>query len=68
MIIEDLVVYLLVIYVFGFIGCLEFDSVFNWVGMIFKVVFIVIDVDVIKMYVCMGIGVGVIVSMVVDKK
>lgn len=36
--------------------------------MIFKVVFIVIDVDVIKMYVCMGIGVGVIVSMVVDKK
>lgn len=64
--IEELVQYLLVIYIFGFIGCFELDIVFNCVGLMLCIVFIVIDVDVIKIYVCLGLGVGVIVSMVVD--
>lgn len=64
--IEVLVQYLLVMYIFGFIGCFELDIVFNCVGLMLWIVFIVIDVDVIKMYVRLGLGVGVIVSMVVD--
>lgn len=54
------------IYIFGFIGCLELDIVFNCVGLMLCIVFMVMDVDVIKIYVWLGLGVGVIVSMVVD--
>ncbi|BCK03494.1 MULTISPECIES: HTH-type transcriptional regulator CysB [Vibrio] len=66
--IEDLAAYPLVTYVFGFTGRSELDSAFNRVGMAPKVVFTATDADVIKTYVRMGIGVGVIASMAVDKK
>ncbi len=66
--IEDLAAYPLVTYVFGFTGRSELDSAFNRVGMTPKVVFTATDADVIKTYVRMGIGVGVIASMAVDKK
>lgn len=66
--IGDLAAYPLVTYVFGFTGRSELDSAFNRVGMAPKVVFTATDADVIKTYVRMGIGVGVIASMAVDKK
>lgn len=68
LILEVLVEQLIVIYVFGFIGCFKFDEVFSQCGLVFKVVFIVVDVDVIKIYVWLGLGVGIVVYMVVDLK
>jgi LysR family cys regulon transcriptional activator len=65
--IQDLAAYPLVTYVFGFTGRSELDAAFNRVGLQPKVVFTATDTDVIKTYVRMGIGVGVIASMAVDK-
>lgn len=64
--IEDLASYPLVTYVFGFTGRSELDTAFNKVGLTPKVVFTATDADVIKTYVRMGIGVGVIASMAMD--
>ncbi|MFY2508141.1 HTH-type transcriptional regulator CysB [Vibrio pectenicida] len=64
--IEDLASYPLVTYVFGFTGRSELDEAFNKVGLNPKVVFTATDADVIKTYVRMGIGVGVIASMAMD--
>jgi LysR family cys regulon transcriptional activator len=66
--IEDLAGYSLVTYVFGFTGRSELDTAFNKVGLTPKVVFTATDADVIKTYVRMGIGVGVIASMAIDKE
>lgn len=65
--IEDVAVYPLVTYVFGFTGRSELDTAFNKVGLTPKVVFTATDADVIKTYVRMGIGIGVIASMAMDK-
>ena len=64
--IEDLAAYSLVTYVFGFTGRSELDTAFNKVGLTPRVVFTATDADVIKTYVRMGIGVGVIASMAID--
>lgn len=64
--IEELAQYPLITYVFGFTGRSELDSAFNRVGLIPKVVFTATDADVIKTYVRIGIGVGVIASMAMD--
>ncbi|BEI22687.1 HTH-type transcriptional regulator CysB [Vibrio fluvialis] len=64
--VEDLAPYPLVTYVFGFTGRSELDSAFNRVGLSPQVVFTATDADVIKTYVRMGIGVGVIASMAMD--
>ena len=65
--IEDLASYPLVTYVFGFTGRSELDTAFNKVGLTPKVkVFTATDADVIKTYVRMGIGVGVIAGMAMD--
>ncbi|GLT19775.1 transcriptional regulator CysB [Vibrio zhanjiangensis] len=66
--IEDLASYPLVTYVFGFTGRSELDTAFNKVGLTPKVVFTATDADVIKTYVRMGIGVGVIASMAIDNE
>jgi LysR family transcriptional regulator, cys regulon transcriptional activator len=65
--IEDIATFPLVTYVFGFTGRSELDVAFNRVGLTPKVVFTATDTDVIKTYVRMGIGVGVISSMSVDQ-
>ncbi|MCG3760021.1 HTH-type transcriptional regulator CysB [Vibrio cincinnatiensis] len=65
--IEDIAAYPLVTYVFGFTGRSELDTAFNRVGLHPRVVFTATDADVIKTYVRMGIGVGVIASMAIDK-
>ncbi|BAX52617.1 HTH-type transcriptional regulator CysB [Photobacterium damselae subsp. piscicida] len=64
--IHDLANYSLVTYVFGFTGRSELDSAFNRAGLIPKIVFTATDADVIKTYVRLGIGVGVIASMAMD--
>ena len=64
--IRDLAAYSLVTYVFGFTGRSELDTAFNREGLTPKVVFTATDADVIKTYVRMGIGVGVIASMAFD--
>ncbi|MDN3610541.1 HTH-type transcriptional regulator CysB [Vibrio ostreicida] len=66
--IEDLAAYPIVTYVFGFTGRSELDAAFNKVGLTPRVVFTATDADVIKTYVRMGIGVGVIASMAIDKE
>jgi LysR family cys regulon transcriptional activator len=65
--IEELAAYPLVTYVFGFTGRSELDTAFNRVGLTPRVVFTATDADVIKTYVKMGIGVGVIASMAINK-
>ncbi|WP_122032983.1 HTH-type transcriptional regulator CysB [Aliivibrio sp. EL58] len=64
--IEDLAAYDLVTYVFGFTGRSALDSAFNKAGLKPKIVFTATDADVIKTYVRLGIGVGVIASMAMD--
>ncbi|MDB1124379.1 HTH-type transcriptional regulator CysB [Vibrio algarum] len=65
--IEDLAAYSLVTYVFGFTGRSELDTAFDTAGLTPKIVFTATDADVIKTYVRMGIGVGVIASMAIDQ-
>ncbi|SHF69899.1 HTH-type transcriptional regulator CysB [Vibrio gazogenes] len=65
--IEELATYPLVTYVFGFTGRSELDMAFDQVGLTPRVVFTATDADVIKTYVRIGMGVGVIASMAVDK-
>ncbi len=64
--IHDLAAYSLVTYVFGFTGRSELDSAFNRSGLTPRIVFTATDADVIKTYVRLGIGVGVIASMAMD--
>ncbi|MHA6613398.1 HTH-type transcriptional regulator CysB [Photobacterium damselae] len=64
--IHDLANYSLVTYVFGFTGRSELDSAFNRAGLTPKIVFTATDADVIKTYIRLGIGVGVIASMAMD--
>lgn len=64
--IADLAEYSLVTYVFGFTGRSELDTAFNKAGFEPKVVFTATDADVIKTYVRLGIGIGVLASMAVD--
>ncbi|SHO58855.1 HTH-type transcriptional regulator CysB [Vibrio quintilis] len=66
--IEELSTYPLVTYVFGFTGRSELDMAFNQVGRVPRVVFTATDADVIKTYVRIGVGVGVIASMAFDEE
>ncbi|KAB2823650.1 HTH-type transcriptional regulator CysB [Aliivibrio finisterrensis] len=66
--IEDLAAFDLVTYVFGFTGRSALDSAFNKAGLKPKIVFTATDADVIKTYVRLGIGVGVIASMAIDQE
>ena len=66
MTIEELAQYPLVTYTFGFTGRSELDSAFGRAGLEPRIVFTATDADVIKTYVKMGLGVGVIASMAID--
>ncbi|RQW63233.1 HTH-type transcriptional regulator CysB [Vibrio viridaestus] len=66
--IEDIAAFPLVTYVFGFTGRSELDNAFRRAGLNPKVAFTATDADVIKTYVKMGMGVGVIASMAVDRE
>lgn len=54
-------------YTFGFTGRSELDTAFNRAGLTPRIVFTATDADVIKTYVRLGLGVGVIASMAVDR-
>lgn len=64
--IQDIAKYSLVTYVFGFTGRSELDSAFEKAGAEPKIAFTATDADVIKTYVRLGVGVGVIASMAID--
>lgn len=63
---EELAEYPIVTYVFGFTGRSQLDDAFNAEGYVPKVVFTAADADVIKTYVKLGIGVGIVASMAFD--
>lgn len=56
----------IVTYVFGFTGRSQLDKAFNRAGLTPKVVFTASDADVIKTYVKLGLGVGIVASMAHD--
>lgn len=66
--IEDVAQHPIVTYVFGFTGRSELDRAFAAKGLEPKIVFTATDADVIKTYVRLGLGVGVIASMAMDKE
>lgn len=66
--IEDVAKYSLVTYVFGFTGRSELDAAFEKAGVEPKIAFTATDADVIKTYVRLGVGIGVIASMAIDSK
>jgi len=63
---EGLAEYPIVTYVFGFTGRSQLDDAFDEKGYEPKVVFTAADADVIKTYVKLGIGVGIVASMAFD--
>lgn len=63
---EDLATVPLVTYTFGFTGRGQLDQAFKQRGLEPRVVFTAVDSDVIKTYVRLGLGVGIIASMAVD--
>lgn len=64
--IEDLANYPIVTYTQGVTGRSELDAAFSQAGLTPKIVFTATDADIIKTYVRLGVGVGIIASMSVD--
>jgi LysR family cys regulon transcriptional activator len=63
---EDVAAYPIVTYVFGFTGRSRLDEAFQEKGLTPRVVFTATDADVIKTYVKLGLGIGIIARMAVD--
>ncbi|MBU2865206.1 HTH-type transcriptional regulator CysB [Reinekea marina] len=63
---EDVAAFPLVTYVFGFTGRSKLDDAFIAQDLKPKVVFTATDADVIKTYVRLGLGVGILAHMAVD--
>ncbi|MAL97877.1 MAG: HTH-type transcriptional regulator CysB [Alteromonadaceae bacterium] len=59
--------YPLITYVFGFTGRSKLDEAFAAAGLTPKVVFTAADADVIKTYVRLGLGVGIVAQMAVGE-
>ena len=59
----DIAAFPLVTYVFGFTGRSKLDDAFNQQGLAPQVVFTAADADVIKTYVKLGLGVGILAKM-----
>lgn len=64
--IEDVAKYPIVTYVFGFTGRSKLDEAFLEHGLAPKVVFTAADADVIKTYVRLGLGIGIVAKMAYD--
>lgn len=65
---EDVANFPIVTYVFGFTGRSKLDEAFMHHGLAPKVVFTATDADVIKTYVRLGLGIGIIAQMAYDKE
>jgi LysR family transcriptional regulator, cys regulon transcriptional activator len=63
---EKIVAYPLITYDFGFTGGSVVKRVFNQVGLEPNIVLTAIDADVIKTYVAMGLGIGLLATMAYD--
>jgi len=63
---ENISEYPLVTYTFGFTGRSKLDEAFNAQGLSPRVVFTAADADVIKTYVRLGLGVGIVAKMAYD--
>ncbi len=66
MTLEDVAAYPIVTYVFGFTGRSKLDEAFMDKGLAPKVVFTAADADVIKTYVRLGLGIGIVAKMAYD--
>lgn len=66
--IQDIAEFSLVTYVHGFTGRSRLDQAFSEAGLVPKIVFTATDADVIKTYVRMGLGIGVIATMAYEKE
>ncbi|MDB9843336.1 HTH-type transcriptional regulator CysB [Porticoccaceae bacterium] len=64
--IEDVAEHQIVTYVFGFTGRSKLDDAFSEKGLTPKVVFTATDADVIKTYVRLGLGIGIVAQMAYD--
>lgn len=65
---EALAQYPIVTYVFGFTGRSKLDEAFRQRGLAPKVVFTAVDSDVIKAYVRLNLGVGIVATMAYEPK
>jgi len=65
---EAVAEYPIITYVFGFTGRSQLDRAFNSQGLSPNVVITAADTDVIKTYVRLGLGVGIIANMAYDPK
>ena len=63
---NDIADYPIVTYVFGFTGRSQLDHAFDRAGLKPQVVFTAADADVIKTYVRLGMGVGIVATMAYD--
>ncbi|NMP16419.1 MULTISPECIES: HTH-type transcriptional regulator CysB [unclassified Thalassotalea] len=63
---QDVAAYPLVTYVFGFTGRSVLDKAFQSAQLDPKIVFTATDADVIKTYVRLGVGIGVVATMAID--
>jgi len=64
---EDVAAHPIVTYVFGFTGRSKLDEAFAEKGLSPKVVFTAADADVIKTYVRLGLGIGIVAAMAYDE-
>ncbi len=64
---EDVAAQPIVTYVFGFTGRSKLDDAFTAKGLSPRVVFTATDADVIKTYVRLGLGIGIIAAMAYDE-
>ncbi|MEA3300052.1 MAG: HTH-type transcriptional regulator CysB [Pseudomonadota bacterium] len=64
--IEDVAAHPIVTYVFGFTGRSRLDEAFSASGLTPQVVFTATDADVIKTYVRLGLGIGIVAHMAHD--
>jgi LysR family cys regulon transcriptional activator len=65
---EAIVEYPILTYVFGFTGRSVLDTAFKHHGLEAHVVFVATDADVIKTYVRLGLGVGIVAKMAYDPR
>ncbi|HAN67272.1 MAG TPA: HTH-type transcriptional regulator CysB [Halieaceae bacterium] len=65
---EDVAAHPIVTYVFGFTGRSKLDEAFVARGLVPKVVFTAADADVIKTYVRLGLGIGIVAAMAYDER
>jgi LysR family cys regulon transcriptional activator len=63
---EEVAAHPIVTYVFGFTGRSRLDEAFTAAGLTPRVVFTAADADVIKTYVRLGLGIGIVASMSYD--